>query len=783
MINTITFVRGDDTTFLNQVLLIAYFKTNLNLDGYHAKLTIENPHNIMRKFEVQHNSVEIELDKIITSTIDIGKHKANIKLIDTLDRVRTIYNFEIEVKDENDISDIPMLNEYEFEIAIDSEGISKYKNYDELHNKPSINNVVLEGNKTFDEIGATRHMIGISNTGIDIHNTDKTAHRHLQDQIFNKQDRLIAGSNITIIDGIISALGDNGGVTTDYKDLGNKPRINGKVLDDDLTLEELGIQPKGEYITEEILNQKGFLTSVPTGYVTEQELEEKNFLTQIPEDYYTNTQNQEIYTTKEENNLKQDVLTAGENINIFKDEENGTTTISAEIPEDYLTTDELLKYNYTTDDKLTNLLDRKQNIILAGDNIRMYKNIDGTYTISAIDSKNPSEIASYNALNNKPTINNILLTGNKTLEELGIQKSGNYQDKLVIGQNIEISSENVISCIIPDYLCTDAELSTELAKKADKANTLLGYNIEDAYNKDEVDNNIFNYYKNKLTDIIIEASNNVIEYTENTITAKKDLRVLFSNGLNTFLDYINIDKTLENDIILNVNDYKDEINNFCDFYITLFLENNSLKLRLTKKSEFKILNINKINNTTQGYVKNIYTNEYYKMVDTGHGIYSPEKVNMLFIGECTCTVLKDGSIRIYNIFNYLPYQIVTQNILLQQLKDYQPKIQFGENFILDGNVINYLIPRNYVTKEYLIENNFTTQTNINDAIDIHNTKENAHKDIRELISNLTSKLNDKADYSFFNILSEKIIELEDKVNIIQNEYNALEKIENLLKEV
>ena len=59
----------------------------------------------------------------------------------------------------------------------------------------------------------------------------------------------------------------------------------------------------------------------------------------------------------------------------------------------------------------------------------------------------------------------------------------------------------------------------------------------------------------------------------------------------------------------------------------------------------------------------------------------------------------------------------------------------------------------------------------------------SNKDIRELISNLTSKLNDKADYSFFNILSEKIIELEDKVNIIQNEYNALEKIENLLKEV
>ena len=296
--SNIIFVRGDDTHFLNQVLLLANFKTNLNLDGYHARLTLENSYNIVRKFEVQHNSVEINLDKIITSTIENGIHRANIKLIDTLDRIRTVYNFDIEVKDEFEVGEIPLLNEYELEIELDTEGISKYKNYNELHNKPSINNVVLEGDKTFDEIGITHHMIGISNTGIEKHNTDKLAHKHLQDQIFNKQDRLIAGSNITIIDGIISALGDNGGVTTDYKDLGNKPRINGIILDDELTLDDLGIQPKGSYVSEETLDKKGFLTSIPDGYVTEEELERKKYLTEVPEEYYTDIQNQEIYATK-----------------------------------------------------------------------------------------------------------------------------------------------------------------------------------------------------------------------------------------------------------------------------------------------------------------------------------------------------------------------------------------------------------------------------------------------------------------------------------------------------
>ena len=757
--SNIIFVRGDDTNYNNQVLLVAHFKTNLNLDGYHAKLTLENPYNVMRKFEVQHNSIEINLDKIITSTVEAGIHKANIKLIDTLDRVRTVYNFEIEVKDEFDINNIPKLNEYEIEIELDSEGISKYKNYNELHNKPSINNVVLEGNKTFDEIGATHHMIGISNTGIEMHNTDKQAHKHLQDQIFNKQDRLIAGSNITIIDGIISALGDNGGVTTDYKDLGNKPRINGIVLDDDLTLEDLGIQPKGNYINEEILNQKGYLTSVPSGYVTEQELNEKKYLTKIPEDYYTDTQNKELYTTKEENELKQDVLTAGENIKIVKNEDG--TTISATIPSEYITTEELLEYKYTTDDKLNNLLGRKQNTILAGDNIRMYKNIDGSYTISAIDSKNPINVASYNSLSNKPSINFVSLMGNKTLDELGIQPKGNYQTSLTAGDNIVIQ-DNVISATIPDNICTDIELNVGLATKPDKATTLLGYGIEDAYTKKEVDDNIENYYNEKITDIILEAPNGILEYTENTITAKNGLKVLFSNGLNDNFKYNNIMYSLSDDVILNTNDYTSG-----EYYTCLLFENNIVKFRLINKNDFKVLNTEKIKNTETGYIKNVNDNKFYKMTYQGNGIYFPESIIIKIIGECTLVNIEDGSVRVYNISTYLPYNIITQDCLLQYLKDYQTKIIFGENFRINNNRVDYEIPRNYITKEYLIENNFATQTNVNDAIDIHNTNDNTHQDIRELINNLRVSVNSKVNYELFNMLSEKITELETKVRKLE----------------
>lgn len=767
MSNNIVFVRGDDTDFLNQVLLIISFKTNLNLDGYHAKLTIENPSNIVRKFEVQHNTVEIELNKIITSTIETGIHRANIKLIDTLDRIRTIYNFDIEVKDEFDIGDIPILNEYEFEIELQNEGISKYKNYNELINKPSINDVVLEGNKTFDELGATRHMIGISNNGIGVHNTDKTAHKYLQDQIFNKQDRLIAGSNITIIDGIISALGDNGGITTNYKDLGNKPKINDVVLDDNLSLDDLGIQPKGEYVTETELNQKGYLTSVPSGYITEEELNEKNFLAQIPDTYYTDAQNRNIYATIEDNNLKQDILTSGNNIEINYNPDTSKTVISASIPDNYITDSKLLEYNYTTSDTLNTLLNKKQNNIIAGDNIRMYQNIDGSYTISAIDSKNPLNIASYNSLNNKPSVNSIPLIGNKTLDDLGIQAKGEYQNKLIIGENIKIEN-NVISAIIPDDICTDTELALGLNTKPDKAETLSGYGIKNAYTKEETDNNIKSNLNNKLTDIILEAPNGILEYTENTITSKNGLKVLFCNGLNNDFTYFNIEYTLENDIVVNVNDYQDEIEKNEDFYVALIYQNNTVKCRLINKNDFKIIDTKNIKNTETGYIKNINDNKIYEMVYNENGIYVPIIINMKIIGECSLVKLQDNSIRVFDILSYLPYNILTQDSLLQYLKSYQTKLTFGSNFTLEDNILNYEIPRNYVTKEYLIENNFSTQTDVNDAVNIHNTNENSHKDIRDLIKNLNTQINTKASYELFNVLSEKVSELEDKVKKLED---------------
>ena len=349
MSEKIILVRGDDTDFNYQVLLVLNFISTLNLEGYKARLTIENPTNIIKTYEIFNNTCEVNFDKSITSTLEVGEHRCTVKLLNSLNQIKTLYNFDILVQDEFDIS-TKFINEYTVDIKID-DGINKYKNYNELFNKPLINGVELVGDKSFEDLGITEYTENTINSKIEEHNINIESHPDIRQELNNKQNTLIAGSNITIIDGIISSLGAQGGVTTDYKELGNKPKINNVTLVDNVSLEDLGVQPVGEYITEEELDNKGYLTAVPTGYVTEEELNSYNFLTEVPEDYYTNTQNEEIYAKKEDLDNKQNILTAGENITIETVDEN--TVISANIPEQYITEDELLERNYINSDYLT----------------------------------------------------------------------------------------------------------------------------------------------------------------------------------------------------------------------------------------------------------------------------------------------------------------------------------------------------------------------------------------------------------------------------------------------
>lgn len=107
-----------------------------------------------------------------------------------------------------------------------------------------------------------------------------------------------------------------------------------------------------------------------------------------------------------------------------------------------------------------NLNDAKDTIILS----KAFEAGVQSEVVIFVGDYQPNE-RDYEILSNKPQINSIELVGNRSLAQLGIQPAGDY--------------------------ATNTALTTQVnnleSKKADKATTLAGYNIGDAYTKDEVD--------------------------------------------------------------------------------------------------------------------------------------------------------------------------------------------------------------------------------------------------------------------------------------------------------
>lgn len=120
--------------------------------------------------------------------------------------------------------------------------------------------------------------------------------------------------------------------------------------------------------------------------------------------------------------------------------------------------------------------------------------------------------ADYTTLLNKPQINSIELNGNKTLEELGIQASGDYAT------------------------------TSELELKADKADTLAGYGITDGLNTSQITNCITEIPQ----DIKLELN------SDHTITLKAGSKLYIPNGFETDGITRKFDtKTIESDINFN----------------------------------------------------------------------------------------------------------------------------------------------------------------------------------------------------------------------------------------
>ena len=120
--------------------------------------------------------------------------------------------------------------------------------YPELTNKPSINNVTLNGNKTSSDLGL--QPVGNYLT----EETDPTVPSHVKN---------ITQANIT-------SWNNKSDFSGNYNDLTNKPSINNVTLSGNKSLNDLGIQPAGNYITNTVNDLVNYYTKTET--FTKQEI-------------------------------------------------------------------------------------------------------------------------------------------------------------------------------------------------------------------------------------------------------------------------------------------------------------------------------------------------------------------------------------------------------------------------------------------------------------------------------------------------------------------------------
>lgn len=138
----------------------------------------------------------------------------------------------------------------------------------------------------------------------------------------DKQDKLVSGDNIKTINGK-SILGE-GNITIQGE--GGNIDLSEYITKTELDNKGYLTSIPSEYITDSELEGKGYITEIPSEYVTETELNNKGYLKSIPSEYITETELLgKDYATNTTVNSKQDELVSGQNIKTI----NGTSILGS----------------------------------------------------------------------------------------------------------------------------------------------------------------------------------------------------------------------------------------------------------------------------------------------------------------------------------------------------------------------------------------------------------------------------------------------------------------------
>lgn len=337
--------------------------------------------------------------------------------------------------------------------------------------------------------------------------------------------------------------------TVDYNELINKPQINSIGLMGNLSLHELGIQAEGDYATVLTLTEGLSEKADKADTYTKTEIDtEFSSLIKVPAidghdgEWLTNKDgivkwenlgdsvvtNEELTTALEPYALKTNIPT--KNSQLENDSDFVTLTELAESDYvtnanlttklgEYVTNTALAEEGYAKNSELAqvaksgsyNDLTNKPTIPTVPENITTQGNtfnganqlvkLEADGKLPALDGSKLTGISSgtsdYSVLSNKPQINSVELSGNKTLDQLGIQAKGNYlvssdlnnyalKSELPTNTS-DLTNDSGFLTSIPSEYVTETELNSSLEDKADTATTLSGYGITDAYTKTEAD--------------------------------------------------------------------------------------------------------------------------------------------------------------------------------------------------------------------------------------------------------------------------------------------------------
>ena len=345
------------------------------------------------------------------------------------------------------------------------------------------------------------------------------------------------GSGLAISgDGTLSSTTSGG--TTDYTALSNKPQINSVELNGNKSLDDLGIQAKGEYALKselankadtsaiptkvsQLQNDSNFLTSVPAEYVTETELNEKGFITEseLNETYATKVELAEKADKTALNGKADkettlagygitDAYTKTEADGKYATKAQGTKADTAVQPatlEAYVTT-ETANSTYATKVELgnkadTSALDDYLTIANATSTYATKASLSGYATTSALEAKADKEttLAGYGITDayTKVTSDGKYALKTELANKADTSALANYTTTEVLNGLLDDKAD---TSALANYATTESlsqyalksELTSSLEAKADKSTTLNGYGITDAYTKTEVDGKLAN---------------------------------------------------------------------------------------------------------------------------------------------------------------------------------------------------------------------------------------------------------------------------------------------------